>query len=185
MAGGKTTLAKRLETQIKSVYFTYENPYPIVKQSNDENLDIRTEKGFIENQRLFIAAEIDRFNNLPDKNVIFDRGPEDIEFYTLHFPIANGFDWNIELLLKEELEALRKCRSDLILYLEASEETLLDRKESDQNKRRNSFEQNLKLYKFEKDWFKQFNTKYVDVNNKTPKQLEGWTLKHLKDMSFI
>lgn len=29
VAGGKTTLAKKLEEQIDSVYYTYENPYPI------------------------------------------------------------------------------------------------------------------------------------------------------------
>lgn len=185
MAGGKTTLTKRLEERIKNVYFTYENPYPIVKQRDSKQLDILTKEGFIENQKLFIEAEIRRFNNLPEGKVIFDRGPEDIEFYTLHFPTANGFDWDIELLLQEELEALRKCRSDLILYLDASEETLFLRKQSDQNRRRNSFEKNIKLYKFEKDWFKKFNTKFVNVNNKTPEQLEEWTMKFLKEVSFI
>jgi deoxyadenosine/deoxycytidine kinase len=146
MAGGKTTLTKRLEEQIENVYFTYENPYPIVKQRDSKKLDLYTKEGFVENQRLFINAEIERFNNLPDGKVIFDRGPEDIEFFTLHFPIANRFNWNIELLLKEELEALRKCRSDVILYLDASEETLFLRKDSDQNRRRNSFEKNIKLF---------------------------------------
>lgn len=185
MAGGKTTLTKRLEKQIDNVYFTYENPYPLVKQRDSKKLDIHTKEGFIENQRLFIEAEIKRYNNLPKGKVIFDRGPEDIEFYTIHFPIANGFDWDIESLLKDELEALRKCRSDLILYLDASEETLLLRKQSDQNRRRNSFEKNIKLYKYENDWFKQFNTKFVDANNKTPEQLEERTLKFLKEIGYI
>ena len=89
------------------------------------------------------------------------------------------------MLLKEELEALRKCRSDVILYLDANEETLFLRKENDQNRRRNSFEKNIKLYKFEKEWFKQFNTKFVDVNNKTPEQLGEWTIKFLKEITFI
>jgi len=38
---------------------------------------------------------------------------------------------------------------------------------------RNSFEKNSKLYPFEKDWFKQFNTIYVDVNHKTPEQVKN------------
>ena len=83
---GKTTLTKRLEEQIKNVYFTYENPYPIVKQKDSKKLDIYKKEGFVENQRLFIESEINRFNNLPEGKVIFDRGPEDIEFFTLHFP---------------------------------------------------------------------------------------------------
>lgn len=185
MAGGKTTLTKRLEKQLENVYFTYENPYPIVRQRDGKKLDIHTKEGFIENQRLFIDAEIKRYNNLPKGNIIFDRGPEDIEFYTIHFPIANDFDWDIESLLKDELEALRKCRSDIILYLDASEETLFLRKQRDQYRRRNSFEKNIKLYKYKKDWFKQFNTIFVDVNNKTPNQLEERTLKLLKEMGFI
>jgi deoxyadenosine/deoxycytidine kinase len=185
MAGGKTTLTNRLEKQIKNVYFTYENPYPIVKQRDIKKLDIYTKEGFIKNQRLFIEAEIKRYNNLPEGRVIFDRGPEDIEFYTIYFPIANGYDWDIELLLKDELKALRKCRSDIILYLDASEETLFLRKESDQNRKRNSFEKNIKTLKYEKDWFRQFNTKFVDVNNKTPQQLEERTLKILKEIGFI
>ncbi len=185
MAGGKTTLTKKLEKHINDVYFTYENPYPIVEKRKNKNLNIYTKEGFIENQRLFIEAEINRFYHLPAGKVIFDRGPEDIEFYTLHFPITNGFDWDIEHLLKDELKEIRRCRSDIVLYLDASEETLYQRKKKDSNRKRSSFDQNLKLFKYEKEWFKQFNAKVVDVNNKTPQQLEEWTLEFLKDIHFI
>ncbi|MFB5089464.1 AAA family ATPase [Psychrobacillus sp. PGGUH221] len=185
MAGGKTTLTKKLEEQIDGLYFTYENPYPIVEKRENKNLDIYTKDGFVENQRLFIESEINRFNNLPDGKVIFDRGPEDIEFYTLHFPIANGFNWDIEQLLKDELQELRRCRSDIIIYLDASEETLYKRKHSDLGKRRNAFQKNIKLYKFEKDWFMQFNTKFLDVNNKTSEQVVEWTLEFLKKNNFL
>lgn len=184
MAGGKTTLTKRLEKQLKNVYFTYENPYPIVKQRKSKKLDLYTKEGFVENQRLFIASEIKRYHSLEGKT-IFDRGPEDTEFFTLHFPIANGFDWDVEQLLKEELEALRMCRSDVILYLDTSEKTLFLRRKRDQIRKRNSFEKNIKMYPYEKDWFKQFNTKFVDVNQKTPEQVEDWTLRFLKEISFI
>lgn len=185
MAGGKTTLAKMLEKQINDVSFTYENPYPIVEKRKNKNLDINTKNGFVENQRMIIEAEIKRYNNLPDRKVIFDRGPEDIEFYTLCFPIANGFDWDIEQLLKDELKELRMCRSDIIIYLDASEETLHKRKQNDLSRRRGSFEEYFKLYKFEKEWFKQFNTKFVDVNNKKPEQLVEWTLNFLKQVHFL
>lgn len=185
MAGGKTTLTKRLEEQIDNVYFTYENPYPIVRKSKSQGLDIYTEDGFVQNQRLFIETEIKRFNYLPNRKVIFDRGPEDIEFYTLYFPMANGFKWDIEQLLKDELQELRRCRSDIILYLDASKETLNKRKQSDLSRRRSSFDKNIKLYQFEKNWFEQFKTKFVDVNNKTPEQLEKWTLNFLKEINFL
>ncbi|MEH7455604.1 ATP-binding protein, partial [Gottfriedia acidiceleris] len=38
MAGGKTTLAKRLENQLKNFQVIYENPYPIVQSRNNLKL---------------------------------------------------------------------------------------------------------------------------------------------------
>ncbi|WP_088069042.1 AAA family ATPase [Gottfriedia luciferensis] len=172
MAVGKTTLAKRLEKRLNHYQVVYENPYPIVNKRNNLRIDLHTLEGFIQNQRLFIEAEINRFNRVPDSNIIFDRGPEDIEFYTLYFPIANGYSWDIENHLKKELFELRKCRSKMIVYLDAEIETIQMRKQNDLTKRRNSFNENLKLYQFEKDWFNQFNTNYFDVNDKTPDEIE-------------
>lgn len=70
MAGGKTTLVKRLEEHLLDVHFTYENPYPIVRKRDDLNIDIFTEEGFIANQRLFIEAEIKRYHELPNSKII-------------------------------------------------------------------------------------------------------------------
>lgn len=82
MASGKTTLAKRLERCGLSVI--YENPYPIVEKRKRLNLDMNSKEGFIINQKMFIEAKIKEFQNVKDSVVIFDRGPEDIEFfYTL------------------------------------------------------------------------------------------------------
>jgi deoxyadenosine/deoxycytidine kinase len=179
MAAGKTTLAKRLEKRLKDVTFVYENPYPIVEKRKKLNLDIYKEKDFIINQKLFIEAEIERFNQLPQGAVIFDRGPEDVEFYTLYFPKAIDQDWNVEEQLKDELQELRKCRSDVILYLDASIKTLYERKKADGTRGRDSFEQNMKLYPYEKEWFKQFNTYFVDVNNKNIDELEEWSVEFI------
>ncbi|MGP1907995.1 AAA family ATPase [Metabacillus sp. JX24] len=184
MAGGKTTLAKRLEKLMQDVFFLYENPYPNLERRNGMNLDISTREGFVENQRIFIASEINRFNNLPDGKIIFDRGPEDIEFYTLHYPLANEYVWDVENELQNELQELRECRSDYILYLDANEETLRSRKQNDKTRGRSTFEQSLKIYSFEKEWFKQFNTRVVDVNHLTPHQLEKFTMKFLKEIHF-
>lgn len=60
--------------------------------------------------------------------MIFDRGPEDIEFYTLFYPMVIGKEWDIENELKDELYKLRECRSDAIFYLDVSESNLYDRK---------------------------------------------------------
>jgi deoxyadenosine/deoxycytidine kinase len=186
MAAGKTTLAKRLKKRLKKdVTFMYENHYPVVEKRKKLNLDIYKEKDFITNQKLFIEAEIERFNQLPQGNIIFDRGPEDVEFYTLYFPKAFGQDWNVKEQLKDELQELRKCRSDVILYLDASVQTLYERKQSDMTRKRNSFEQNMKLYPYEKEWFQQFHTYFVNVDEKSLHEIEKWTLAFLREMKFI
>lgn len=185
MAGGKTTLAKRLEKKFPNILVTYENPYPIVAQREKLNFNMSTKEGFVNNQRLFIRAEIERFRNFPKGKVLFDRGPEDIEFFTLHYPRANGYGWDIENQLKEELEELRTCRSDLIIYLDASPSTLLSRKNADKTRARGSFEKNMKLYQFEREWYQTHNTIFLDTNDKCPAEIELTTLKLLKEIDFV
>lgn len=112
MASGKTTLAKSLELHGLSVI--YENPYPIVEKRKQLNLDMNSKEGFIANQKMFIEAKIKEFQNAKGSVVIFDRGPEDIEFYTIFYPTTIGKEWDIETELKDELYKLRECRSDAI-----------------------------------------------------------------------
>ncbi|EJQ49584.1 hypothetical protein IEQ_03039 [Bacillus cereus BAG6X1-2] len=126
MASGKTTLAKRLEQNGLPVI--YENPYPIIEKRKELNLDIYTKEGFITNQKMFIEAKIKEFQNAKGSVVIFDRGPEDIEFYTLFYPKMIEKEWDIETELKDELHKLRECCSDAIFYLDVSKENLCDRK---------------------------------------------------------
>ncbi|EDX57143.1 conserved hypothetical protein [Bacillus cereus W] len=94
MASGKTTLAKKLELHGLSVI--YENPYPIVEKRKQLNLDMNSKEGFIANQKMFIEAKIKEFQNAKGSVVIFDRGPEDIEFYTIFYPTTIGKEWDIE-----------------------------------------------------------------------------------------
>lgn len=171
MASGKTTLAQALEDAYPELHVYYENPYPIVQKRKELGLDIRTEDGFVENQRLFIQAELERFRHFPDGHIILDRGPEDLEFYTLHYPQIHGHDWDIESRLKTELEALRECRSDQILYLRASNQLLQTRRDADQTRTRQSFEQHQPLWALEENWYKQFPVYSIDTTAKTLEQV--------------
>ncbi len=171
MASGKTTLVRALEATYPDLHVYYENPYPIVQKRRELGLDIRTEDGFVENQRLFIQAEIERFHHFPDGHIVLDRGPEDLEFYTLHYPQIHGHDWDVESRLKTELEALRRCRSDLIIYLRASNQLLQTRRDADQTRTRQSFEQHQPLWALEEKWYKQFPVYPIDTTAKTPKQV--------------
>lgn len=179
MASGKTTLAKRLERCGLSVI--YENPYPIVKKRKQLNLDMNSKEGFIINQKMFMEAKIKEFQNVKDSVVIFDRGPEDIEFYTIFYPTIIGEKWDIEIELKDELYKLRECRSDAIFYLDVSKENLYDRKNNDGARNRSTFEEQFKLVETEKEWYKQFPVTYVDTNTLTVDELEAYFMGWLKE----
>lgn len=179
MASGKTTLAKRLERCGLSVI--YENPYPIVEKRKQLNLDMNSKEGFIINQKMFIEAKIKEFKNAKYSVVIFDRGPEDIEFYTLFYPTIIGEKWDIEIELKDELYKLRECRSDAIVYLDGSESNLYNRKNNDRTRNRSTFEEQFKLVEIEKDWYKQFPITYVDTNTLTAEELEVYFMDWLKE----
>ncbi|MCU5470852.1 ATP-binding protein [Bacillus paranthracis] len=182
MASGKTTLAKRLERCGFSVI--YENPYPIVEKRKRLKLDMNSKEGFIANQKMFIEAKIKDFQNAKGSVVIFDRGPEDIEFYTLFYPMVIGKEWDIEIELKDELYKLRECRSDAIIYLDVSESNLYDRKNNDRTRNRSTFEEKFKLVETEKDWYKQFPVTYVDTNRLAVDALESYFAKWLKGEGY-
>ena len=179
MASGKTTLAKRLEK--RGFRVIYENPYPIVEKRKKLNLDMNSKVGFIMNQKMFMEAKIKEFQNVKDSVVIFDRGPEDIEFYTLFYPTIIGEEWDIETELKDELYKLRECRSDAIFYLDVTKKNVYDRKNNDRTRNRSTFEEQFKLVETEKDWYKQFPVTYVDTNRLTVDDLEVYFMDWLKE----
>jgi thymidylate kinase len=179
MASGKTTVAKRLEK--RGFRVIYENPYPIVEKRKKLNLDMNSKVGFIMNQKMFMEAKIKEFQNVKDSVVIFDRGPEDIEFFTLFYPTIIGEEWDIEAELKDELYELRECRSDAIFYLDVTKKNVYDRKNNDRTRNRSTFEEQFKLVETEKDWYKQFPVTYVDTNRLTVDDLEVYFMKWLKE----
>lgn len=185
MASGKTTLAQSLEDAYPEFHVIYENPYPIVQKRKELGLDIRTEDGFVENQRLFIQSELERFRHFPDGHIILDRGPEDLEFYTLHYPQLHGHDWDMEFRLKAELDALRRCRSDLILYLRAPDYLLRERRDADQTRTRQSFAQHEPLWKLEQNWYEQFPVHPIDTTAKTLEQVRQAAIHRLAVTGII
>ncbi|HDX9692818.1 AAA family ATPase [Bacillus thuringiensis] len=179
MASGKTTLAKRLEK--RGFQVIYENPYPIVEKRKKLNLDMNSKVGFIMNQKMFMEAKIKEFQNVKDSVEIFDRGPEDIEFFTLFYPTIIEEEWDIEAELKGELYKLRECRSDAIFYLDVTKKNVYDRKNNDRTRNRSTFEEQFQLVETEKDWYKQFPVTYVDTNRLTVDDLEVYFMDWLKE----
>lgn len=141
MAVGKTTAARYAQSRLPSFFVSYENPVPVFAEVTRRGLPQDTPEGFAACQRLFIAAEISRYAEAKrHRAVLLDLGAEEIEFYTLFYPSSLGFDWDMERLLKPELTALRQCRADHILYLDADTGILKARRDSDNDRRRGFFD---------------------------------------------
>lgn len=170
LASGKTTAARYIEEHLPGVTVSYENPVPVLERVKSSGLNKFALDDYLQIQRMFIGAEIERYNLFKQKGkVVIDLGPEEIEFYTLHFPCSIGMDWDVERLLADELAALRCCKLDGILYLDASIETLRRRKEADGSRSRNSFEHFIAhLHAMKREWFHQSPiTEFVNTDSKT------------------
>lgn len=176
-------LIQKLQQRYSEVYFAFENPYPLVQKRKALALDIATEAGFIANQRLFIQAECQRFHALPEGNVILERGAEDVEFFTLHYPMSIGTNWNVVEQLSQELAELRLCRSDRALYLWANPATLALRKQGDVSRPRRGFAHHLQhLYPLEKSWFLTLpHTACLDVDTLSSAQVESSVIRWLEN----
>lgn len=174
MASGKTTLLNRLHAARPELTISYENPAPIIQEVKARGLNKLQRDDFLDIQRLFIEAEIQRYKDLCDyQRVVMELGPEEIEFYTLFFPQSINQDWDIPRLLKKELTELRKCSLSGILFLDASPQILRQHKEQDTTRARNFFDHYLTgLHPAKREWFaNKAATTFLKVDNLTPDQV--------------
>ena len=165
MAVGKTTAVRYLQEYAPYVNINYEINTDIVDEVKRRQLDKNKYEDYLEIQKLWLNKEVVRYHkakNFPCN--IMDFGAEEIEFYTLNYPKTIGQDWEVENALHEELESVRKCMPTRILFLDASNETLLSHKENDPTRSRNFFEHHLKhLLPLKRAWF--IGKENVDVLN--------------------
>ena len=165
MAVGKTTAVRYLQENAPYVNISYVINTDIVDEVKRRQLDKNKYEDYIEIQKLWLKKEVIRYHKAIEfKCSIMDFGAEEIEFYTLNYPKSIGQNWDIENALKKELEQVRKCMPARILFLDASEEVLLRRKENDLTRSRNFFAHYLKyLLPLKRNWF--IGRENVDVLN--------------------
>lgn len=163
MAVGKTTAVKYIQKNAPYIHISYEINTDVIDEVKRRKLDKNKFEDYIEIQKLWLNKEVVRWNKAKDYPcTIMDFGAEEIEFYTLNYPKTIGADWNVENVLKKELEAVRKCMPTRILFLDASEETLRQHKENDLTRTRNFFEYHMQnLLPLKREWF--YNKANVDV----------------------
>ena len=165
MAVGKTTAVQYLRENAPYVNISYENNADVIDEIKQRQLDKNIYEDYLEIQKLWLSKEVVRYHKAKDFECsIMDFGAEEIEFYTLNYPKTIGQNWNIENAQKKELEQIRECMPTRILFLDASTEVLVRRKENDKSRSRNFFEHHLKyLLPLKRNWF--LGKENVDVLN--------------------
>ena len=163
MAVGKTTAVRYLQENAPYINISSEINTDIIEEVKRRHLDKNEFEDYIEIQKLWLNKEIIRWNKAKDFPCsVMDFGAEEIEFYTLNYPKTIGENWDIENVLKNELQAIRMCMPTRILFLDASDETLRKHKNNDLTRTRNFFEHHLKfLLPLKRQWF--YGRKNVDI----------------------
>lgn len=185
MAVGKTTAVHYLQEHAPYVHISYEDNSDVIAQIRQRKLDKNTYADFLEIQKLWLKKEILRWEKAQEfPCTVMDFGAEEIEFYTLNYPKTIGADWEIAQALKPELEDLQKCMPQRILFLNASDAVLRQRKEGDSFRSRNFFDHYLQHFlPLKKAWFfGRRDVDVLDVDNLTPEevgqQVKAWVDAH-------
>lgn len=189
MAVGKTTAVNYIRNTVPYVNIDLEDNEDVIKQIKLWNLDKNTFDDYIEIQKLWIEKEIFRWEKAQKYNCsIMDFGAEEIEFYTINYPKSIGANWNVKDKMHNELEKLRKCMPNRILFLDASESVLRRYKDNDKTRSRNFFEYHLKyLLPLKKKWFLQKeNVDVLNVDNlgenEVDKEVKAWIDNYISNM---
>ena len=182
-AVGKTTLINGLGDKMKNL---------IIREGFRQtklgyNLNIREE--YFENEKWYFAREIREYKKFKksDSPVLLLRGAEDLEFYALHYPRIKGRQWRVEQHMVHELEELRKCKSDYILYLDADQNTIRQRKENDLTKPR------VNMKDWQENWqpfierhMKQLScTTVLNTDTMTAEDVLEWTIQWMEEKIHI
>ena len=155
MAVGKTTAIKYLQKNAPYINISFEDHTDAIEEVKRRGLDKNKYQDYLEIQKLWLHKEVVRYQKaIKFPCSVMDFGAEEIEFYTINYPKSIGEDWEIENALKTELDEVRKCLPDRILFLDASDEVLRSHKQNDPTRTRNFFEHHLQhMMPLKRAWF--------------------------------
>lgn len=173
MAVGKTTAAAYLAHHAPDIPVLYEDNAAVAAEVRRRGLVKTHYPDYLEIQRLWLEAAVRRWEAARAfPNAVLDYGPEEILFYTLHYPASIGRDWDVAGPLAPELAAAERCLPDRILFLDASDETLRRRKAGDAGRDRGFFDHFLTgLLPAKRAWFGRMDrVDWLDTDSLTPEQ---------------
>lgn len=175
---GKSSLINRMKAICPHYFYSSGDGEYLRTKEEKSGLQMKIEHEFYEIQSYYIEYEVQRFSRfLQDKIVISDRCPEMKEFYTFHYPKIHKYNWDVEGQFGKQLLRLRACRSNRILYLDASERTIRDRQTRD-SKPRPTFEGWLRDWQpYTGAFFKSLpQTKVLNTEEMTIDDVLNWTI---------
>lgn len=186
MAVGKTTAAGYLAAHEPRVHVMFEDISAPAAEVRRRGLDKHRFEDYLEIQRLFIQNELDRWQTARRYPcAVTDLGAQEIEFYTLYYPVSIGQDWPVAAALATELTALRHCAARRTLYLEASPAVLRARKEGDATRDRGFFDHTVRnLLPAKRAWFAALpTTDFLDTSRMSAEQagaaVQAWVDRQL------
>ena len=104
MAVGKTTAVRYLQENAPYVNISYEINTDIIDEVKRRQLDKNKYEDYLQIQKLWLEKEVVRYNKAKDFNCsIMDFGAEEIEFYTLNYPINCSVDY------QNKISQLKRC----------------------------------------------------------------------------
>lgn len=119
MAVGKTTAVRYLQENAPYVHISYEINTDIIDEVKQRQLDKNKYEDYLEIQKLWLNKEVVRYNKAKEFLCsIMDFGAEEIEFYTLNYPITIGQEWEIENALKKNLNKFENvCQQEYCFWM--------------------------------------------------------------------
>lgn len=155
MAAGKTTAARYLQAHAPGLHICFEDNAAVIAEVRRRGLDKQIFEDYLKIQRLWMRHEAERYREAEKHPcAVMDFGAEEIEFYTLHYPLSIGESWPVADALQEELAQLRECMPARILFLDGSESLLRQHKEADTARSRTFFEHYLtRMLPLKRAWF--------------------------------
>lgn len=162
-AVGKTTLCNNLIEQ--GVVSFYRERFELKPEFQQPRSSI----DFNYQQQYYINREIDIWPSLnaPANGIaLVIASPETLDFYTRNYSKAYSTDWSLDSITLKMLEKLSYYRCDLIIYLAANDNTIINRMKEDTKQRPTFWDYYYRWQKLNKEYYNSYNNVVtIDTTN--------------------
>lgn len=182
-AVGKTTLCNNLIAQ--GVVSFYRERFEL----NADFLPPETEEEFEAQQQWYIAREIPFWKSLDilsDGIGLVIASPETLDFYTRYYSSAYEKNWTLNSKTMDWLNVLSQHRSDLVIYLTAQDDAIIQRMENDEKKRPAFWDYFIHWQKLNQNYYTGCkNVEFIDTTHLSTQQVCAVVMHKLRARGVI